>query len=133
MKKLLLSSVTLLLFSFSILLFDISCKKESIAQSNPTDTIPKSLGVLVFMSPEFPNEIWKCNYDGSNQTKINIDFITDVYQLDRDNISVSPDGKKIFLGVEIDNQYWVCSINIDGTGFTKVFSKGIAKGRFCAI
>jgi len=128
MKKLLLSTITLLLFSISILIFDISCKKESIAQ---TDTTPKSLGLLIYTkelatnnSGAGNNQIWKCNYDGTQHTKI-----TDLpvgFRFDISEVSVSPDGTKIFFQANDDNYtsgwgpYWACSVNLDGTGFKKV-------------
>jgi hypothetical protein len=46
MKTLLKSSILLLLFSFSLLVFNLSCKKESTAQN--TSTSIQNLGILVF-------------------------------------------------------------------------------------
>jgi hypothetical protein len=127
MKKLLLSTISLLLFSISILIFDISCKKESIAQ---TDTTPKSLGLLIYTKQVAQNagtgnnQIWKCNYDGTQHTKI-----TDLpvgFRFDIGEVSVSPDGTKIFFQAYDENYksgwgpYWACSVNLDGTGFKKV-------------
>ncbi len=132
MKKLLLSSITLLLFSVSILIFDISCKKESIAQSTPTDTTPKPIG-FVFYSISVNNtyEIWRCNYDGSNQTKINVTLPAGS---GLGNISPSPDGKKIFFYLFMNNNtndIWICSVDPDGTNLkmlvkTNDLNSGIA-------
>lgn len=127
MKKLLLSTISLLLFSISILIFDISCKKESIAQ---TDTTPKSLGLLIYTKQWSTNtgasfnQIWKCNYDGTQHTKI-MDLPAG-FRFDIGEVSVSPDGTKIFFEAYDDNYtsgygpYWACSVNLDGTGFKKV-------------
>ena len=127
MKKLLLSTISLLLFSISILIFDISCKKESIAQ---TDTTPKSLGLLIYTRQVITNtstsynQIWKCSYDGTNFTKI-MDLPAG-FRFDIGEVSVSPDGTKIFFLAQDDNHtsgygpYWACSVNLDGTDFKKV-------------
>jgi hypothetical protein len=127
MKKLLLSTISLLLFSISILIFDISCQKESMAQP---DTTPKSLGLLIYTRKVTSgtvtsiNQIWKCSYDGTNITKI-MD-LPEGLRLDIGQLSVSPDGMKIFfLAIEDNNingdgPYWACSVNLDGTDFKKV-------------
>ena len=122
MKKLLLSTISLLLFSISILIFDISCQKESMAQ---TDTTPKALGILVFYDYA-TNGIWKCNYDGTNHTKINAVLPAGFEISTYGEVSVSPDATKIFFLAYDSNHttgfgpYWICSINLDGTGFKKV-------------
>ena len=124
MKKLLLSTISLLLFSISILIFDISCKKESIAQ---TDTTPQPLGIMFYsvavrnpVTNKTTYQIWKCNYDGSNKTKI--DFVLPEGS-GLGNISPSPDGKRVFFNLWLNNptnDFWICSVNTDGTGFTKL-------------
>ena len=116
MKKLLQSSTALLLFSISLLLFDISCKKEINAQANTTDTTPKTLGILVYVKNS--QEIWKCNFDGSNQTRINFEIPTGSYIYR--GISISPDAKKIFFTLTDNVGNWVASVNFDGTGFIKI-------------
>lgn len=40
MKKLLLGSLTLIAFSLAILVFQVSCKKDAVAQTNPPYTLP---------------------------------------------------------------------------------------------
>lgn len=101
MKKLILSSITLILFSLAIIVFQISCKKEIIAQSGGNYVLPPAttttLGgviidgitiqvdskgkiaqarpTLIFFSRTNESnidEIWRANIDGSNQQKLNI-------------------------------------------------------------
>jgi hypothetical protein len=127
MKKLLLSTISLLLFSISILIFDISCRKESMAQP---DTAPKSLGLLIYTKQWSTNagasfnQIWKCNYNGTGHVKI-MDLPAG-FRFDIGEVSVSPDGTKIFFLAYDDNHtsgygpYWACSVNLDGTDFKKI-------------
>ena len=96
MKTLFKSSVLLLLFSFSLLVFNLSCKKESIAQN--TSTSIQNLGILVFSKAgDKANEFWTSKYDGSGQIKITITSITSTGEIVKDNIQISPDGNKFFL------------------------------------
>jgi hypothetical protein len=71
MKTLLRSSILLLLFSCSLLVFNLSCKKESTAQNTSTST--QNLGILVFEKlDDKVNEFWTSKYDGSGQIKITV-------------------------------------------------------------
>lgn len=98
MKKLLLSSITLLLFACSILIFQVSCQKETIAQTN-TGSTPKNKIIFVKIQrgvSELPNEIWTANIDGTEQQKINISIPTGK-TIDPDNVEITNDGSKIIL------------------------------------
>lgn len=129
MKKIVLSTIVLLSFSLSILLFQISCKKEAKAESPVTGT---TLNILVF-TKSFPSvdykwEIWTANYDGSNQKKVNLQLPSGV-ALDGLSPTLSPDGKTIFFNVlgapkgNLDGSD-IYSCNIDGSNVKKVISHG---------
>ena len=93
MKKLLLGSAALLMFSCAILIFQISCKKDAMAQS-PTSTTNK---ILIFKriigNFDGPFETWIANYDGSNATQI----LASVPGWKLSNPKLAPDGSKIFF------------------------------------
>jgi hypothetical protein len=100
MKTIFKSSLLLLLFSFSVLVFNLSCEKESIAQNTTPYTLPiatstklggiivgtglnvttdgvlstqQNLGLLVFAKGgDKANEFWTSKYDGTGQVKITI-------------------------------------------------------------
>lgn len=68
MRKLLLSSAILLVFSFSIIIFQISCKKEATAQA--TNCSDK---VTIVATVNFPPSAVPCSTDGHDN---GIDFET---------------------------------------------------------
>ena len=120
MKKLLLSSFALLLFSASIIIFQFSCSKNAAAdpsgigylQQNKIifyKSIPPSIGV---------SEMWTASYNGSNASKINItlpagfSFVTD------GGVKLSPDGQTLFFVVRetsgIVVKFHIYNSGIDG-------------------
>lgn len=122
MRKILLSSIILFLFSASIVLFQISCKKDAKAD---VITANGNLGVILYGKRVFndtADELWTSNYDGTNQKKLNIAFpsarrLNDAY--------LSPDGKLIVLDLyEIPNEgvrhTYTCLI--DGSNFKEILS-----------
>jgi uncharacterized protein YfiM (DUF2279 family) len=122
MKTLLKSSILLLFFSFSLLVFNLSCKKESTAQN--TSTSIQNLGILVFTKVNGKvNEFWTSKYDGSGQTKITISSLPANGEIAHESIKISPDGKKFFFFVffiSTNTSSAIYSCNSDGTGLTKV-------------
>ena len=162
MKKLLLSSIVLLLFSFSILIFQISCQKTLEAQTgggSSSYTLPPattstlggiivgnglsitSAGVLSVNSSSSAQlnlliyykvigttyEVWTANYDGTNQTKVNIVLPVGTEFSDHFTPKLSPDGTKVFFALRTPaagNGADVYSCNINGTNVTKIIDKG---------
>jgi len=122
MKTLLKSSILLLLFSFSLLVFNLSCKKESTAQN--TSTSIQNLGILVFAkATDKANEFWTSKYDGTGQTKITVSSLPSTGEIWKESIHISPDGKKFFFNgitksTDISSSIYSC--NADGTGLTKL-------------
>jgi hypothetical protein len=122
MKTLLKSSILLLIFSFSLLVFNLSCKKESTAQN--TSTSIQNLGILVFAKAgDKANEFWTSKYDGTGQTKITVSSLPSTGEIWKESIQISPDGKKFFFNgitksTDISSSIYSC--NADGTGLTKL-------------
>jgi hypothetical protein len=126
MKTLLKSSIVLMVFSLSIILFNISCEKKAEAQPNTTITTVQNVGLVFFRKDgDKDNEFWKANYDGTNQVKITVASIPAGMEFDTVSIRVSPDGKKVFFNLYSAslNQQNMYSCNIDGTGITKIIDK----------
>ncbi len=97
MKKLILGSISLFLFSLSIILIQISCSKTVAQQNNNSNQV----GKIVF-GKYIPGgyEIWIANYDGTNAAPIPITLPPGVqFNLDVDSkgVKVSPDGQKLFF------------------------------------
>jgi Tol biopolymer transport system component len=122
MKNMLKSSLILLLFAASAVLFNISCEKEALAQTS-TPTVPQPLGLLLFSKGgDKNNEFWLAKYDGTNQTKITIASFPTGGEIDKNSFKISPDGKSIFFCLYIigTNQQSIYSCNADGSGLTKI-------------
>jgi hypothetical protein len=69
MKKLLLSSIVLFLFSASIMMFQVSCQKDANARINELHNKTK---LIYTKSSSGKAEIWIANIDGTNPTKVPI-------------------------------------------------------------
>jgi len=127
MKKMLLSTVVLFLFSLSILVFQISCKKASHAAPVPASTLQQNkLLFLKFTSNAA--EIWTANYDGSNQQKLNVTLPTNVVVEQDSKIKLSPDGKTIFFNAFTPGSAGVnsgiYSCNVDGSNAHLIIAGG---------
>jgi len=109
MRKLLLSSIVLLIFSASVFLFQVSCQKEAKAQTPANNKIVyvKSYQVEIGTKPVY--ELWIAKADGTNQQKVNITLPSD-YEKEISNPVFSPDGTQILF-----NAYW---IGIKPEGYT---------------
>lgn len=122
MKKLSFASVILTCFSLSIILVQFSCSKNTDAQA-PNNPGLTQLNKLVYFAENntgFGGDIWIANYDGSNQTKVNI-TIPSGYVI-TSYARLSPDGKTLFFvgenkSTEEDNIY---SCNIDGSNVKEI-------------
>lgn len=125
MRKLLLSSIVLFLFSASILMFQMSCKKEAKAD-NPIVTQSdglKQLGKILYYS-RGDGGFWLMNYDGTDKKKLNI--ILPSGETDFGEAKLSPDGQTLFFTAwhpvmtsekDITSIY---SCKLDGSGLTKL-------------
>jgi Tol biopolymer transport system component len=121
-KKLFLGSIALLSFTVAILVFEISCSKVAVAQTNSTQ-----LNKIVYLSKHGNgSEIWIANYDGTNKTKVTyslpagliIDFVY--------GVRMSPDGKNVFFSASADGfgqtADGIYSCNVDGSNVTKIIT-----------
>lgn len=123
MNRLLKTSLVLVFFSFSMLLFQISCDNE--AEANPSvvgDVKPLKLIFYFKTGSTGREELWSANYDGTGQRSLlalpeNLNFIYEI-------VSVSPDGEKIFMTLNEASgngeNTSVYSVNIDGTNLQKI-------------
>ncbi len=100
-KKIFLSTVILLGFSLSILIFQTSCKKEATADSKNT-TKSENLGILLIQKRDVNNII------------VNINVSEDI-----EEAQLSPDGKTIVFSLHPSVDIYKCSI--DGSNLVKIF------------
>ncbi|WP_158994305.1 hypothetical protein [Mucilaginibacter sp. L196] len=118
MKKLLLSSVILLTFAVSLLIFNLSCKKEAKAQSS--QPLAQQGKIFFIKSVSNENQLWTASYDGSNQQEINLALPTGTSV---DGISsISPDKKTVFVAVANGSSDDIYTCNIDGSNLRKIIS-----------
>jgi Tol biopolymer transport system component len=124
MKKLLLSSIILLLFSCSILIFQVSCQKEANAGTNNITTMNK----IVYMNYDDITglyEIYTSNLDGTNNTKVPITIPSGLKM--NDAVAITPDGNKLIFTLRninsstpnhIGGSVYTCKL--DGSELTKI-------------
>jgi Tol biopolymer transport system component len=128
MRKLLLSAITLFLFSTSIFVFQVSCQKDAMADANERNSNDKIVYVKSYGATP-SDEIWIMNLDGTDNKKVPIDFPFDDGSLslsgDATGVTVSKDGKKIIfsLYIEDEDKSQVYTCNIDGTNLTKILEE----------
>ncbi len=128
-KKLFLASAALTVFSLSMIFFQLSCKKDANAQNNGTST--SQLNILIFakVSAGDVREIWTSNYDGTNQTRVNIILPNGVEFADEMAPKLSTDGQKLFFEAgdasqpKISGDLYVCNRN--GSGVIKIIDRGV--------
>jgi len=124
MKKLFLSSLVLLFFSASMILFQLSCSKESEGNDNNT----KQLNKIVFVKMDNNSgvrEFWVANLDGSNQTLIPITLPAN--RKWPSNLAITPDGSKIVFTLEDSSDgriTYIYTANIDGSNVTQIIGTG---------
>ena len=138
-----MGSIALTMFSISMILFQLSCKKEANAQTTTTSLTQLNKLIYSYSYDNYVTEIWTSNYDGTNQTKVNITLPTGVYFTHQEerNCSLSPDGKKIFFlaGAAYSfngNTYpytltpSIYSCDFDGSNVVKVINATLVNGKY---
>lgn len=136
MKKILLSSFVLILFSASIIIFQMSCRKTVNAQ---TSTIVQPLNKTLLSKTiqmqstavdssghsvplyRFYVDFYIVQNDGSNLTKINIPMPVGEYPSGKGLLS--PDGKQlVFKANSMSDQSYVYSYSLIDSKLTKLVS-----------
>jgi sugar lactone lactonase YvrE len=119
MKKLLLGSLSLCLFSLSVTIFQMSCKKDAIAQAGTTSTITQEGKLIVFGQDRV---IATENYDGSGYTKLNLTLPAGYVFSNAIELHLSPDHKTIFFTCTDSNIQlsYGFACNIDGSNVRKI-------------
>jgi len=132
MKKILLSTIVLIAFAFSIILFDLSCKKTSQAQNLATTT-PAQQGKIIYLKNFYGSgtqdydygQIWTANYDGTGAQQISITLPANMV-IALVAPKVSPNGKTLFFNAFLtsnnaDSGNWnIYACNIDGSNVHQV-------------
>jgi Tol biopolymer transport system component len=116
MKKLLQSSIILFLFSASLLMVDISCKKQANAKVNAIT----NEGKIVYLSNE--GKLWIMNNDGTDRHEIPV-AIPSTHQVSNGPIAVSGDGTKIIFTLAtnaVPTKFDLFTCNMDGADVTRI-------------
>lgn len=104
MKKILLSSVSLLLFAISVSLFQMSCDNALSAESdNSLGTIQQDK-IIYFRCPTADaedTEIWISSNTGGEAQKLNITLKEHYVINTAGGLSISPDGKIVFFSATL--------------------------------
>ena len=122
MKKLLYSSIVLLLFSTSILLFQISCQKDAEANNVNTTVTQSKFIYAVYNSTGW--QYWTSNIDGTNDQPITLALPSG--QKLYGSCKLTADFKKIIFCASSNNgsTQYIYSSNIDGSNVTLL--KGVS-------
>jgi len=128
MKKLLMGSVALILFSVSIVVFQASCSKEANA-GNDDDNGGKGKLVLYRKSsnssdPSEIEQLWLMESNGSNKRRVNLVFPGNDYFVQTGRLV--DNGNKIIITVSKinetgDNYMIFYKCNLDGSGLHQLF------------
>ena len=126
-----MGSIVLTVFSVSMLIFQLSCKKDANAQATSTTLTQQNLIVFhkwIYSGTSSSNastgEIWTANIDGTNQKKVPITLPSGVFI--NGDVKLTPDCKTIVFDTYIAyTDYQVSSIytcSIDGTNLKKIIT-----------
>jgi hypothetical protein len=124
MKKILLSTIVMIAFSLSIILFQISCKTTVEAQSSSNNLTQQNILLFtkesLYGSKPYIIEIWTSNYDGGSQKKVPISLSMGL-SLSGD-AKLSPDAKIVFFNVNEDNtnKSYIYSCQLDGSNLKRI-------------
>ena len=128
MKKLLLSSLVLLMFSSSLIIFQMSCSKVAEANVNNINQTNKIIFSKVNSLTDV-SELWTANIDGTNQKKIQLNLPTNKEYAGE--ATITPDGSKIIFSVRdapingiSPNSFYLYTANPDGTNITQIVGNG---------
>jgi len=129
MKKLVLGAFMLLFFSGAVIIFQMSCKKDSVAQSNPPAGLQQHNRILLYTKEPVPgsgkDELRLIDYDGKSWRVITPIGLPANYVYGGSKLS--PDGKNIFVAA-VDTTggrfggYSIFRMNVDGSGMTKIYT-----------
>lgn len=125
MRKLLMGSLALLVFSIAVIIFQASCSKEVRANDDHNGGGNNSNSVLYRRVD--PNngatELWSMNTNGNNRHKINIVLPQDYYL---EGARIVDNGQKIvFVAVklnETDNLRTFFKCNLNGSNVTALYT-----------
>lgn len=106
MKKILLSSVVLFVFATSIIVFQMSCSKQAMAQQTKTDTVYIYKCDTLTKEQMLTQKMWQVDYliheigcvvssyvkGGANSTGINYDIMTFKFNANGTGYTVQADG-----------------------------------------
>ena len=131
MKKMLLGSIALLLFSTSLLIVQISCSKTNAQTSS--NAVTQLNKIIFYKQISTGKEIWIANYDGSGATQIPVALPPNVNWdliVTSSSLSISPDGQKIFFTVSTTGSSptsEIYSCDISGGNVTLIATGGVGK------
>ena len=124
MKKIMYSTVVLTCFTLSIVLFQISCQDEALANGNATLTQNRFLYVISEGNNNGANsEYWTANIDGTDHKQIPISLPAGL-KLDYPLGGVlTPDGQTLIfdaVSTSTNSSQYIYSVSINGTNLKKL-------------
>ena len=131
MKKLLIGTIVLTLFAFSIVLVQTSCSKAH------AETVYPQLNKILYI--DFNNNVWMCDFDGAHTVQIHFALPPNVslnFTTPRMAMKLSPDGHKLFFSAanSVTNETGFYSSDISGNNVKAVkVSTGLTQPILCGV
>jgi hypothetical protein len=128
MKKIMYSTIALTCFSLAMVLFQISCRDNVVAQNTGSQALNK---ILYYMSNDMTgeNKFWIANNDGTNIQEIPVTLPIGFKIKFGGNGRLTLDGKTMIFTVEnsaTPKAYFLYSVLVDGTNLKKLVDGPVA-------
>ncbi len=137
MKKLLITSATLFLFSASIFMFQISCSKDANAGNSGGSGI-NSISKIIYYggnTPNNPSKIYIKNADGTGTTTIISPSLPSGFDIYAGDLDIHSDGTYIYfsarkLSSQGTTERFLFRCDMNGLNSTQLTSETDIKGSF---
>jgi hypothetical protein len=125
MKKILYSTITLVCFSLSLILFQISCDDEAEA-SVKSETLNRFLYVMYDDKTTGAFSFWTANNDGTDRKEISITLPAELF-LSYGGARLTPNGQTLIFTTEnVTGDKFIYSVSTDGSNLKKLFDGPLA-------
>lgn len=119
MKKIIYSTIVLTAFSLSLILFQISCQDDALAENNDIKSSNRFL-YAHYDDNSNTTEYWTANMDGTDSKKIPITLPGGLSLSDYSG-KLTPDGQTLIFSVRDEHRVsYIYSVSVDGSNLKKI-------------
>ncbi|MCK6617223.1 MAG: hypothetical protein L6Q51_06240 [Cyclobacteriaceae bacterium] len=122
MKRIIQTALVLTVFALTLILFQISCNDEAIANPSGSNQIKNRLLYYKVNHNTDVTELYTIKLDGTDKKSIPLMLPAGLkIRLEGLDAAITPDGKSlIFVAKDVTNKWHIYSVGIDGTGLNKI-------------